>query len=236
MITHLADSRGFADHGWLQSAHTFSFADYYNPERMHFGALRVINDDVIAAGKGFGRHPHRDMEIITIPLEGSLKHEDSEGNVGIINRGEVQVMSAGTGISHSEFSDPTLITKLLQIWVLPKKMGIKPRYEQKHFLLSERKNRFQLVVSPDGREGSLAINQNAFFSLAEIDVDLGIVYQPKILTNGAYLFIINGSFLINGNTYKARDGIGFPIFNELSFKSLNGPGEVLIMEIPMLIK
>ena len=236
MITHLADSRGFADHGWLQSAHTFSFADYYHSERMHFGALRVINDDVIAAGKGFGRHPHRDMEIITIPLEGSLKHEDSEGNVGIINRGEVQVMSAGTGISHSEFSDPTLITKLLQIWVLPKKMGIKPRYEQKHFLLSERKNRFQLVVSPDGREGSLAINQDAFFSLAEIDADLGLVYRPTILSNGAYVFIISGSFLINGNTYKARDGIGFPVFNELSIKSLNGPGEVLIMEIPMLIK
>lgn len=234
MITHLANSRGLADHGWLQSAHTFSFADYYNPERMHFGALRVINDDVIAPGKGFGKHPHKDMEIITIPLEGSLKHEDSEGNVGIISRREVQVMSAGTGIFHSEYSDPALTTKLLQIWVLPKNLNVKPRYDQKVFPLQERKDHFQLVVSPDGRENSLAINQDAFFSVAEMSPDVSLNYRPRIATNGAYLFIIKGSFEINGTALSTRDGLGLESFAEISIKAVNEPGEILIMEIPML--
>lgn len=233
MITHLADSRGMANHGWLQSAHTFSFADYYNPERMHFGALRVINDDIIAPGMGFGRHPHRDMEIITIPIEGSLKHEDSEGNKGVITRGEVQVMSAGTGIAHSEFSDPGITTNLLQIWVMPKKLNVKPRYDQKQFPLEERKDRFQLVVSPDGRDGSLAINQDAFFSVADVAGEVRLNYQPKLATNGAYLFIISGAFEIDGQTFKARDGIGYNDFKDISLKAINGRGEILIMEVPM---
>ena len=233
MIIHPAISRGMADHGWLQSAHTFSFADYYNAERMHFGALRVINDDTIAPSKGFGRHPHRDMEIITIPLEGSLKHEDSEGNVGIITRGEVQVMSAGTGIFHSEFSDPGVTTKLLQIWVLPKKLGVQPRYDQKDFPLKERKNRFQLVVSPDGREGSLAINQDAFFSIAELSTEGFLVYNQKLPSNGAYLFIVNGSFEIDGSLFNSRDGVGFSSFKEIHIKAASDGGEILIMEVPM---
>jgi len=234
MITHLADSRGMANHGWLQSAHTFSFADYYNPERMHFGALRVINDDIIAPGMGFGRHPHRDMEIITIPMEGSLRHEDSEGNIGVITRGEVQVMSAGTGISHSEFSDPGITTNLLQIWVSPKKLNVKPRYDQKQFPLPERKDRFQLIVSPDGREGSLAINQDAFFSIADLSNETSLFYQAQLTGNGAYLFIIQGTFEIDGITFQARDGIGYPSFHTIALKSVNGPGEILIMEIPMV--
>ncbi len=234
MITHPADSRGLADHGWLQSAHTFSFADYYNPERMHFGALRVINDDVIAPGKGFGKHPHKDMEIITIPLEGSLKHEDSEGNVGVISPKEVQVMSAGTGIYHSEFSDPALTTKLLQIWVMPKKLNVKPRYDQKLFPLEDRKDHFQLVVSPDGRENSLAINQDAFFSIAVMSANVNLSYKPRIASNGAYLFIINGKFEIDGKTFTSRDGVGIESFNEISIKALNAAGEILVMEIPML--
>lgn len=234
MITHLADTRGLANHGWLQSAHTFSFADYYNPERMHFGALRVINDDIIAPGMGFGRHPHRDMEIITIPIEGSLKHEDSEGNKGIITRGEVQVMSAGTGISHSEFSDPGVTTNLLQIWVLPKKLNVQPRYDQKQFPLIERKDHFQLVVSPDGREGSLAINQDAFFSIAEVTMEVSLHYQPKIETNGVYFFIMSGSFEIDGTKFNARDGVGYPSAKDISLKAVNGTAEILIMEIPMV--
>lgn len=233
MITHLSNSRGMANHGWLQSAHTFSFAGYYNPERMNFGTLRVINDDTIAAGSGFGRHPHRDMEIITIPTEGSLKHEDSEGNFGVIGRGEVQVMSAGTGIFHSEHSDESQTTKLLQIWVLPKILGVKPRYDQKKFSLNERKDAFQLVVSPDGRNGSLAINQDAFFSLAELSDNKDLMYTPHISSNGAYLFILSGSFEINGIIFSSRDGIGFPSFENIDLKASGGPGEILIMELPM---
>jgi redox-sensitive bicupin YhaK (pirin superfamily) len=234
MITHLSNSRGMADHGWLQSAHTFSFADYYNPERMSFGTLRVINDDVIAAGSGFGRHPHRDMEIITIPTEGSLKHQDSEGNHGVIGRGEVQVMSAGTGIFHSEHSDESLTTKLLQIWVMPKKLGVPPIYDQKKFPLDQRKDSFQLVVSPDGRDGSLAINQDAFFSLAELSNKKELTYTPKISSNGAYLFILSGNFEVNGETFSSRDGIGFSSFEKIYLKTSGGPGEILIMEIPMI--
>ena len=234
MIVHLADSRGMANHGWLQSAHTFSFADYYNPERMHFGALRVINDDTIEKGKGFGRHPHRDMEIITIPLEGSLKHEDSEGNIGVIARGEIQVMSAGTGIFHSEFSDPQITTKLLQIWVFPKLLSVKPRYDQKVFPLDERKDGFQLIVSPDGRKSSLAINQDAFFSIAEVSQNVCLHYSPYIATSGAYLFIISGTFEINGQVFHGRDGIGLESFKALSLKALNQTSEILVMELPML--
>ncbi len=234
MIVHLANTRGMANHGWLQSAHTFSFADYYNPERMHFGALRVINDDTIEKGKGFGRHPHRDMEIITIPMEGSLKHEDSEGNIGVIARGEVQVMSAGTGIFHSEFSDPQLTTKLLQIWVFPKLLNVKPRYDQKEYLLQERKDRFQLIVSPDGREQSLAINQDAFFSIAQVSKDSVLNYSPYLASNGAYLFIMSGSFEINGQVFHAKDGVGLESFKTISLKALNESCEILVMELPML--
>ena len=234
MIVHLANSRGMANHGWLQSAHTFSFADYYNPERMHFGALRVINDDTIEKGKGFGRHPHRDMEIITIPLEGSIKHEDSEGNIGVIARGEIQVMSAGTGIFHSEFSDPQITTKLLQIWVFPKLLSVKPRYDQKVFPLDERKDGFQLIVSPDGRESSLEINQDAFFSIAEVSQNVCLHYSPYIATSGAYLFIISGTFEINGQVFHGRDGIGLESFKALSLKALNQTSEILVMELPML--
>jgi len=234
MLIHTANSRGMANHGWLQSAHTFSFADYHNPERMHFGALRVINDDIIEAGMGFGRHPHRDMEIITVPLEGSLKHEDSEGNKGVIARGEIQVMSAGTGISHSEFSDSDITTKLLQIWVFPKKLSVKPRYDQKQFSLEQRKNKFQLIVSPDGREDSLMINQDAFFSIAELAQGEKLEYRRKQETNGAYLFIISGSLEIDGQTFNSRDGIGFESFQNITIGASKGPGEILVMEVPML--
>ena len=234
MITHYANTRGFADHGWLKSAHTFSFADYYNPERMHFGVLRVINDDVIAPGTGFGRHPHRDMEIITIPLEGSVIHEDSEGNKGVIKRGEIQVMSAGTGISHSEFSDEIEVTKLLQIWVFPKKLQVHPRYDQKKYSLAERKNKLQLIVSPDSRDQSLMINQDAFFSIGEFDDGRVFEYNSYKKNNGAYLFIISGSFEINGAIFNARDGIGMTQFDTLTLKSI-GPSELLLMELPMVL-
>lgn len=233
MIIHSSDSRGKAHHGWLQSRHTFSFADYYHPERMGFGVLRVINDDSVAKGMGFGAHPHRDMEIISIPLEGALKHQDSEGHSSIIRKGEVQIMSAGTGIYHSEFNaSQTDDVKFLQIWVLPKKTGIKPRYEQKAFSQTTRLNKFSLVVSPDGRAGSVSINQDAFFSLADLKGDNELFYEKHLDTNGVYIFLLSGELEVNGQRMQPRDGIGLTVEDGISFKSIQD-SEVLLMEIPV---
>lgn len=233
MIIHPSESRGIAEHGWLHSRHTFSFADYYNPERMGFGALRVINDDSVDAAMGFGRHPHRDMEIISIPLEGSLSHQDSEGNSSIIRKGEVQIMSAGTGIFHSEMNASTDdAVKFLQIWVLPKKMGIKPRYEQKNFEHENRKNKLATVVSPDGREGSITINQDAFFSLTDLDADKDVTYTRKLDGNGVYVFVLNGEIEIDGQKFGRRDGIGIKDFESINLKALKN-SEVLLMEVPV---
>lgn len=233
MITHLSESRGMADHGWLQSRHTFSFANYYNPERMQFGALRVINDDTIDAGMGFGTHPHRDMEIITIPLEGALKHQDSMGTSSVIRKGEVQIMSAGTGITHSEFNgSKEEKVKLLQIWVLPKKLNVGPRYEQKSFSHEDRKNKIMTVVSPDGRDGSLTINQDAFFSLADLDQGQKVKYECKLSGNGLYLFVIEGEVRLDGENFKSRDGVGISSFKVLEFEATK-KSEILLMEVPL---
>ena len=184
MITHKADTRGFANHGWLKSHHTFSFANYYQADRMGFGALRVINDDSVDKGMGFGTHPHQDMEIISIPLEGVLEHKDSMGNSSQIKKGEVQIMSAGTGIYHSEYNgSKTQPVKFLQIWILPKKLRVEPRYEQKEFALKA--NELKLVVSPDGRDGSLTINQDAFFSRGHFQA--GGKFDYKMMKEGSGL-------------------------------------------------
>lgn len=233
MITHSSDSRGLADHGWLKSRHTFSFADYYNPQRMGFGVLRVINDDSVAPGMGFGRHPHRDMEIISIPLEGELKHQDSEGNSAIIKKGEVQIMSAGTGIIHSEFNaSSSEAVKFLQIWVLPEKRSIKPRYGQKDFSQVDKTNKLITVVSPDGRDGSLVINQNAFFSLSEIESGNVVTYEKKSEGNGVYIFVLSGIVEVEGNILNARDGLGIENFSSLNLMARNR-AEVLLMEVPV---
>ena len=233
MIIHSSDSRGVANHGWLNSRHTFSFADYYNPERMGFGALRVINDDSVDEAMGFGRHPHRDMEIISIPLEGALSHQDSEGNSSVIKKGEVQIMSAGTGIFHSEMNANTNEkVKFLQIWVLPKKLGVKPRYEQKNFERGDRKNKIATVVSPDGREGSVTINQDAFFSLTDIDAGKSVHYDQKLAGNGVYVFVLNGEIEIDGKKFGARDGVGITDFSSIELKALKN-SEVLLMEVPV---
>lgn len=233
MITHLSNTRGYANHGWLQSHHTFSFANYYDPSRMGFGALRVINDDIIAGGRGFGMHPHRDMEIITIPLKGILKHEDSEGNSSDIKKGEVQIMSAGTGILHSEHNAQTdKEVTLLQIWVLPKKMSVKPRYEQKAF--EYKSNAATLVVSPDGREGSVSINQDAYFSFVNLDAGKELTYDRKQAGNGVYIFVISGEAEIDGRKFSTRDGIGIPNFSSLEIKA-EAKTEILFMEIPMAV-
>jgi quercetin 2,3-dioxygenase len=233
MLVHLSHTRGFADHGWLKSAHTFSFADYYDPSRMGFGSLRVINDDFIKPQMGFGTHPHRDMEIITIPLEGVLKHKDSEGHSSLIRKGEVQIMSAGTGIAHSEVngSDKEAV-KLLQIWVLPKKLGVKPRYEQKSFSHADRQNKFQLIVSPEGSEDSVLINQDAFFSLSDLNAGRRISYQKKKSGNGLYLFVIKGEVEVKGKTFEERDAVGIEDFDSLDINSRKD-SELLLMEVPL---
>jgi redox-sensitive bicupin YhaK (pirin superfamily) len=233
MLIHQAESRGFANHGWLKSHHTFSFADYYDPERMGFGVLRVINDDYIDPAMGFGTHPHKNMEIITIPLEGTLAHKDSTGTSSKIRKGEVQIMSAGIGIAHSEFNaSQTEPVKLLQIWVMPKKIGVTPRYEQKDYSLEDRKNKLQMVVAPDGREGAVSINQDAYFSLCDLDSGKSVTYTKQSPANGIYVFVIAGEVEVNGKAIHTRDGIGFEEFESLEFLA-SKDAEILLMEVPV---
>lgn len=233
LIEHQAQSRGLADHGWLKSRHTFSFADYYNPDRMGFGALRVINDDSVAPGRGFGTHSHRDMEIISIPLSGALQHKDSMGNASIIKKGEVQIMSAGTGVAHSEFNaSATEEVKFLQIWVLPHKLGIQPRYEQKLFSHEERKNKLAFVVSPDGRHGSLTINQNAFFSLCDLEQSSTVTYNVQSVGNGIYVFLLSGQIEIEGKILNSKDGAGIRELDTVEILA-KAQSELLIMEVPL---
>lgn len=228
MIYHGANTRGRADHGWLKAKHTFSFANYHDPSRMGFGALRVINDDHIAARGGFATHPHRNMEIVTIPLQGSLRHEDSMGNSQVLQKGEIQSISAGTGILHSEFNDGDEDLKLLQIWVLPKKMGVQPRYEQKAFNPIDRRQKLQTVVSPDG-EG-LGINQDAWFSLADLE-ETSVEYKLHGKGQGVYVFVISGFANVNGKELFPRDGLGLE--EDLHIQVFQ-QSELLVMEVPML--
>ncbi len=230
-IFHPASSRGSADHGWLRSHHTFSFADYHDPKRMGFGALRVINDDEIAPGMGFSTHPHRDMEIVTVPLSGALRHQDSTGRTEVIHKGEVQIMSAGTGIRHSEMNASTTEpASLLQIWVLPEKMGIEPRYEQREFPEAGRKNRIQTIVSPNRQDHSLWINQQAYFSLLNLDKGKEISYSLQGSENGVYVFLISGSVEVAGHQLSARDGIG--ILGSPQLRA-NEQSELLFIEVPV---
>lgn len=231
MIVHKANSRGEADHGWLKSRHTFSFADYHDSKRMNFGVLRVLNDDIIAAEKGFGTHPHRDMEIISIPLSGVVAHKDSEGNEHLIKKGEIQTMSAGSGIFHSEYNaSKDEDAKFLQIWILPKKQGIAPKYGQKSF--DFKLDHKTLLVSSDAREESLEINQDAFFSMINTSPGFNFNYDKYLKTNGIYIFLISGEISINGETFYERDGVGLAKFDQLLIKS-NKASEILLMEIPI---
>ena len=208
-IYHAADSRGDANHGWLKSKHTFSFANYHNPERMGFGALRVINDDFVIAGQGFGKHSHRDMEIISIPLSGKLGHGDNIGNNGIIETGEIQVMSAGTGITHSEMNgDDNEAVKFLQIWVIPNKMNVEPRYQQVRMDDILKPNEFNQVLSPNADDAGVWIHQDAWFSMGNFDKGVTQTYELKNPNNGVYIFVISGKVVVNGNTLDTRDGLG----------------------------
>ncbi len=233
-IYHPSDSRGYANHGWLKTHHTFSFANYYNPERMHFGRLRVLNDDEVAGGKGFGTHPHDNMEIITIPLEGDLEHRDSMGNGGIIKYGDVQVMSAGTGITHSEFNaNKDRSVKLLQIWVFPNKKQVTPRYDQLHIANYAVKNQFQQIVSPNPDDDGVWIHQDAWFSLADLDKGVSKTYNLKKEENGVYLFVIKGKIKVGDQLLESRDGLGTWETNQLTIET-HEDSAVLLMEVPMI--
>ncbi|HSV77146.1 MAG TPA: pirin family protein [Bacteroidales bacterium] len=233
-VLHKAASRGDANHGWLHSRHTFSFANYYDPDRMHFGVLRVLNDDYVAEGMGFGTHPHNNMEIISIPLEGDLEHKDSMGNVAVIRHGDVQVMSAGTGITHSEYNkNKDKPVKFLQIWVYPNKKNVAPRYDQITLDLNDRHNKFQQILSPNADDAGVWIHQDAWFHLGKFDKGFKADYAIKKSGNGVYAFILNGDVTINGIPLNSRDGLGI-WETELLTLEANSPGaEVLLMEVPM---
>ena len=232
-ILHKAVTRGHADHGWLNSFHTFSFANYYDPERVHFGALRVLNDDTVDAGMGFGTHPHDNMEIISIPLEGDLEHKDSMGNVSVIKYGDIQVMSAGTGIRHSEYNKNTnRRVKFLQIWVFPNKKNVEPRYDQITLNLEDRQNQFKQVLSPDPNDAGVWIHQNAWLHLSKFDKGVAKEYNLKSSGNGVYAFILSGNVTINGQELNARDGFGIWEVDQLTIIA-NSEAEFLLMEVPM---
>ena len=231
-VVHKADSRGFADHGWLRSRHTFSFAGYYNPDRVHFGALRVLNDDKVAGGEGFGTHPHDNMEIVSIPLSGDLEHKDSTGRNEVIRQGDVQIMSAGSGIRHSEFNhNRDKDVQFLQIWVFPKERNIEPRYEQKSYAAEDRANRFQTVVSPEGGE-AVWINQDAYFSLGNVAQGETLNYEVKQPGNGVYAFVLEGDATVAGEKLNKRDAVGVTETSSVSV-SADSDAQLLIMEVPM---
>lgn len=232
-IIHKADTRGYANHGWLKSYHTFSFAGYHNPERVHFGMLRVLNDDFVDAGMGFGKHPHDNMEIISIPMSGALHHQDSTGRDKIIQTGDVQIMSAGTGIYHSEVnaSQDEAVT-FLQLWIFPKVNNIEPRYDQKLFSETERKNQLQVVVSPTQESGSLFINQDAWLSMIELEEGRTVEYKMHQQGNGVYCFILDGELNIASENLAKRDAIGLWECDTVTVESTIN-SKVLFIEVPM---
>ena len=230
---HAAETRGSANHGWLNANHSFSFANYHNPDRMNFGALRVLNDDIIAAGMGFGTHPHENMEIITIPMEGDLEHKDSMGNIGVINEGEIQVMSAGTGVHHSEYNkNADQAVKVLQLWVFPKKQNVTPRYDQMSVRDLKKPNDFYQVLSPNSEDEGMCVNQDTWFHLGEFDVEKSLVYTIKKPGNGVYIFVIEGSLNVEGESLKKRDAIGIWDTETIRF-TVQPQSKVLLVEVPM---
>jgi len=233
-ILHKANTRGHADHGWLNSYHTFSFANYYDPERVHFGALRVLNDDTVNSGMGFGTHPHDNMEIISIPLEGDLEHQDSMGNTTVIKQGDIQVMSAGTGIQHSEYNkNKDVPVKFLQIWILPNKKNVTPRYDQISLNENDRHNKLQQILSPNQNDEGVWIYQNAWFHLGRFDKDFTARYNFKKEGNGLYIFVLDGDISVDGQRLNKRDGYGIWETSEVTIKA-DSDAEFLLMEVPMI--
>jgi hypothetical protein len=228
---HQADTRGHVNFGWLDSYHTFSFGSYFNEERIQFGKLRVLNDDIVEPSKGFDTHPHQDMEIVSIPLAGSLKHKDSMGNEHIIPAGDIQIMSAGSGITHSEYNhSDTEVVNFLQIWILPNQKNLNPSYGQKSFDKKDRDNSWQLIVSPTGEKNSLKINQKAYFSLIDLSKGLESSYSLYNPSNQVYFFAIEGELEINDQVIHQRDGLGIEEVEKVNIKSMSD-SKLLAIEV-----
>jgi len=236
-VLHKADTRGHANHGWLDSYHSFSFASYHNPNRMNFGVLRVLNDDTVAPGMGFGTHPHNNMEIISIPLSGDLEHKDSMGTQEVIREGDIQVMSAGTGIQHSEYNaNRDKEVKFLQIWIFPNKQGVSPRYDQISLKKEDRHNTLQQILSPNADDEGVWIHQNAWFHLGELDEGTQLTYSLKDpQNNGVYAFVLEGDVQLGGQDLERRDGFGIAEVSEFNIKALSG-AKILLMEVPMELR
>lgn len=234
-VLHKANTRGHADHGWLNSHHTFSFANYYHPERMNFGVLRVLNDDVVSEGRGFGTHPHDNMEIISIPLEGDLEHKDSMGNTATIKSGDVQVMSAGTGVFHSEYNkNKDEAVKFLQIWVFPNKKNVEPRYDQITLQQQKLDNQLHQILSPNQDDEGVWIHQNAWFHMGNLKAGKRLKYDLKAEGNGIYAFVLEGEVSIAGQALSKRDGFGVWDTEAIDIQA-SEDAKVLLMEVPMAI-
>ncbi|MEO6167112.1 MAG: pirin family protein [Chitinophagales bacterium] len=234
-ILHKADTRGHANHGWLDSHHSFSFAGYHDPERVHFGALRVLNDDIVTGGMGFGKHPHDNMEIVSIPLRGALEHKDTTGRQAIIKTGDVQIMSAGSGISHAEYNaSKTDDVNFLQVWVFPQLRNIPPRYEQKTFEEEGRENKWQVIVSPENESSALWINQDAWFVLGDWKKETETTYALHKKEHGVFVFILEGDVTVNGQSMKTRDGLGISNSTEIILNTESN-SKILLIEVPMNI-
>lgn len=232
-VLHKANTRGHANHGWLDSHHSFSFANYYNPERMNFGVLRVLNDDVVAEGRGFGRHPHDNMEIISIPLEGDLEHKDSMGNTTVIKQGDVQVMSAGTGVFHSEYNKNTdEAVKFLQIWMFPREKNVNPRYDQISLKPGDLKNQLHQILSPNQDDAGVWAHQDAWFHMGEFEQGHESTYALKSKNNGVYAFVLKGEVNIEGQALSERDGFGI-WDTEAIHITANREAKLLLMDVPM---
>ena len=228
-----AADRGSGNYGWLRPNYYFSFGGYHNPERVHFGLLRVLNDDFIAGGGAFPTHPHDNMEIVTIPFTGALKHKDSTGGQGVIKAGDVQIMSAGTGVQHSEANESaTEPVTLFQIWVFPKERNITPRYDQRTFNVADRANNWQIIVSPKEEDNGLWINQDARFAMTNLEAGKSITYQNGFNDNGVYLVVINGTVEVNGTTLEKRDAAGITGADSFTINA-STDAELLAIEVPM---
>ncbi|WP_306353778.1 pirin family protein [Flavobacterium sp. '19STA2R22 D10 B1'] len=235
-VLHKADTRGLANHGWLKSFHTFSFANYHNPERMNFGVLRVLNDDTVSQGMGFGTHPHENMEIISIPLEGDLEHQDSMGNTTVIRKGDIQIMSAGTGVKHSEYNkNKDEEVKFLQIWVIPNKRNVTPRYDQITLNSEDRHNKLQQIVSPNPEGSGVWIHQDAWFHLSSFTANHKETYTINKKGNGLYVFVLKGDIQVGDQLLNTRDGFGIWDFETLDITA-QSDAEFLLMEVPMLLQ
>ncbi len=232
-VLHRSATRGYANHGWLESHHSFSFAEYRDPERMHFGALRVLNDDIIQGGKGFGMHPHDNMEIVSIALKGALEHSDSMGNNYVIQENDVQIMSAGTGLMHSEYNHhQDSKTEFLQIWVFPNKKSVPPRYDQIGLNPENRKNKIEQIVSPETDDSGVSIHQDAWFFRSDMDEGKNLEYQFKRKGNGLYVFVLDGDVTIFDQALNKRDGFGIWDVDHCIIHA-NTNAELLLMEVPM---